>query len=133
MSDGRKPDNTFDLKNTFALPHGRRERRSLLEVKQADLYHRWLSDLGGAEQITASQEAVLVRAVEADLLATTAMSYLQSISGRQSLTSEQSQKAIATFMAATDRVFRSASILGLGQVAQRVPEIAKWAASKQNA
>ena len=106
---------------SLAVTHGGRRRgRSLAEVRQGDLSAEWLSDLWSAEHVTAAQEAVLVRACEAGLLADSAMAYLRRLSERESLVSPRSQRAIALFLQATDRVYRAASVLGLGRVERKV-------------
>ena len=67
------------------------------------------SGLGGEQTLTAPILALVVRAVEADAIAETAIDYLRKRGS--SLTGAREQKAIATFFTAVDRLHRVESAL----------------------
>ena len=83
----RYADGTVRRNNGLAVTHGGRRQLAIEEARQSELYARWVSDLGGVDRLTAGQEAVLRRAVEANQIADTAAQYLRR-TGRRSLTAE---------------------------------------------
>jgi hypothetical protein len=100
-----------------------------VEARQSELYQRWASDLGGAEYLTAGQDAVLVLTAQAFARALTADSYLRR--SHETIGSPRTLKAIAVCDQATATVFRGATILGIGRKTKPVLPIEAWAALKQ--
>jgi hypothetical protein len=90
-----------------------RLRPSIAEIgaELSPLYAEWAADLGGDSELSAAQWATLRRSVDAYEIASSAIDNLPR--SRGSLTNERNAKAIATFNAATDRLFRGVALLGL--------------------
>lgn len=103
--------------NTSALVHGDR-RRTLANPEETELYQSYAADLGGIDQVTTGQHAVLCRIVDAERVCRTASTFLEST--REGLASEKVQKALAVLATHANIVYRGASLLGLERRARQV-------------
>jgi hypothetical protein len=101
----------------------------LVDPERSELFRAWAEDLGGAEELTTGERAVLRRVAEADAVCQTAYSYLEH--SRESPTSRRVEKALQTLAAHAQTVFRGAAMLGLARRARRVPTLAETIASAQ--
>lgn len=106
--------------NTSAMVHGDR-RRTLANPEETELYQAYAADLGGIDQITTGQHAVLCRVVDAERVCRTASTFLEST--REGLASEKVQKALAVLATHANIVYRGASLLGLERRARQVPTL----------
>lgn len=96
--------------NQSGLVHGGR-RRTQSDPEETELYQSWVADLGGVEELTAGQRAVLSRAAEADLIAHTAFDFLSRT--QDGISSARVQSAIGALSTAAGMTFRAAGLLGL--------------------
>ncbi len=96
--------------NQLGLTHGGR-RRTLANPRELELWHAYARDLGGEDELTAGQSAILARVVEADAIAQTAYSYLASTD--KTAVHAKVQKVAQVLLSAASTVYRGAALLGL--------------------
>ena len=84
-------------------------------------------DRGGEQNIPAPVMAPLVRAVETDMVAETAINDLRRRGA--SLTGTREQKALHTFFTALDRLHRLSTTIGLERTPRNIPDLTSYLAA----
>ncbi len=114
--------------NNLAVTHGGRRRPlNSSEASQSPLFQAWVEDGGGEHNIPAPVMALLVRAVETDMVAETANN--DSRRRGASLTGTREQKALHTFFTALDRLHRLSTTVGLERTPRNIPDLATYLVS----
>src|SRR5262245_941758 len=97
--------------NTGALTHGGRRRPVTLETaRNSPLYQELVTERGGEDAISAVAREVIVAFVEGAQIRATAAAYLART--RISMTSDKSQRALATWFKASADVRANGQLLG---------------------
>lgn len=124
----RYADGTVRPGNSIALRHGARRQPASVDPESSELFAAWAADLGGRDQLTAGERAVLRRVAEADSVCRTAFSYLSHTKAR--ITSPRVQKALQVLAAHSATVFRGASLLGLERRTKQAPSLSEYLAQR---
>lgn len=97
--------------NAGHLVHGGRSRQPLANPEDAPLFQEWARDLGGVESLSTGARVLLRRAAEADLICSTALSYVME--SRESVTSARVLKSLDVLAKHSQTLLRVASLLGV--------------------